>query len=638
MKTIALIYEKEHIAPLVSHLSSLDLNERKEIEVYAIGYDIEESLREKNISFNSLQDFHSHYSFLKLASYVHDVSIAWYENIHMDFFTYDAQKLGRAYEWVCRSYFWEVGYYADIVEYILKKHSDSARVWIPESFHIVTGASGVLAKYETRALIDIVTHIGKEKNIEVIIQPISQSARTRGQARIWLSVFVRKTALFFVTCLNLFNSLRIKVRSSEDSLRIFVSDYWRNVSPFISKLDADIVMMDRQELKNMNIRQILKTRVRFYHPEHFTTRKIRNESGKKAEEYKKAWQEIDQEYFRRLFTYNTVSLWPVISKPLNHIISKSAEDLVTLIESFKNMLGKLNSNRVILRASVSGQIHFFALAKAATAKNILNVELQHGLEDTSPDSFSAQKNTRYMATYGKYINEELQKTNNMSLITLPIGSPRFDTYSNTNMSQKELSLSIENIKLNKDMPIVLCIMPDIAWHETSYHVHMMIEKLAALQKALPSVQLILKVRPGDPNSNFFRNEAEKKLRNFYIAQKEPLSSLFAISTLCISVYSTVIIEALISKIPLIAWGLDPFELKNITYNLNYIIEHKGIYVPTSEKELESAVSELISKEEARKNIVQNALQALRIMYSFDGHSADRMARFLKNPDELTLTD
>ena len=84
-----------------------------------------------------------------------------------------------------------------------------------------------------------------------------------------------------------------------------------------------------------------------------------------------------------------------------HLVSIFSGNVVEMIESTERLFTKQQISAVVLRASVSDQIHFAILGLVAHKMAIPAIELQHGLQVTEDFSLSVDKNADILASYDR---------------------------------------------------------------------------------------------------------------------------------------------------------------------------------------------------------------------------------------------
>ena len=413
-------------------------------------------------------------------------------------------------------------------------------------------------------------------------------------------------------------------------LKIFAIDHWRNIKPFIEKMDdVELVMMVRKEIKNMGW-EIWRKRVRFCHPKSFLTSQIREIAHDKQIEFCSQWQVLgNNPKFSEIFYYQDVSFWPIVKKFLDHLITEDAERVICEIESIKRLLLHFSINRVLLRATTKDE--FYLTAKIASQLKIPSIEVQHGLVNSERAYLWTPIKVNYFAAYGKLTKEILANNQNDPQRIIEVGSPRFDRYFTQKDNNQNIEVLQTNLNIDPSRPVILLIVPAIIDPTEGFYAYNLIKIfriLAKLQDKIPNVQILLKLRPIKEKEEFFQKViAEIFKENAIIAQYENMEELIRLSDVVLSYESTVIIEAMIIGKPVVIFyhtmmgkGVSPFEL----------FEKAGaIRIAHTPEELLAHTHSLISDDKARKDLVENADTFLKKNYRFDGKSSDRIIRILK---------
>ena len=309
-------------------------------------------------------------------------------------------------------------------------------------------------------------------------------------------------------------------------------------------------------------------RIQFYNPEDFITSDIQRTVQKTSQQFEENWAHVKKApQFSPIFTYKGRLLWKFVEPALTHVLLREGKKMVRDFESTKVLLRKFKINNVLLRCSVNTQTHYFSIAKAAHTLNIPAVEIQHGLEYNGKGSFSARKNTDYIAVYGPTVKRELEAIGN---------------------------------------------------------------------KDIPDLQLIIKLR-----QNFFETLHRKIIPRtlfgkYAIVVNEPLPTIFAVSDFVISGSSTVLLEAMVSKKPLVLWALNSYERMVLVPTFAPFINTNSVLLATNMKDLISSVHKLAYSKNERKAIVDKMVETMRQEYVFDGNASKRIAQLLSSPQETSV--
>src|SRR5581483_12383429 len=99
------------------------------------------------------------------------------------------------------------------------------------------------------------------------------------------------------------------------------------------------------------------------------------------------------------FSIEGISLQPLCREALETVRLQLFPRLTHELAAAESLLAGLKPEIVLLRASVSAQTHFAALAYAARKLHIPAIELQHGIEYLGPGSVSRYHTAEYIAVY-----------------------------------------------------------------------------------------------------------------------------------------------------------------------------------------------------------------------------------------------
>jgi len=624
---IILLYEPEQIDIVLSYLDKESPLRQEDLHIIALNYEVELILKERGISYYSIQNYLEPAEVKDPEDYAIKILQDWLNAAELDFFQYHGIRLletrGRD---VLMHYIRMILFYLNWMNCIFKKYSKINKIYIPQSSQFIPSTAGPVAPFTYRILVDVVMLFGKVKGISVSVLPLNKQQFSKGRM---LSLRRRIVTFLFEQGLHISNFI-ITISRPPQKLKIFVIDHWRNIKPFIQKMDnVELVMMVRKEIKNMEW-EIWNKRVRFCHPKDFLTADIRKIACNKQMEFRSAWQAHgDNPKFSKTFYYQGISFWPVVKFLLDYLIMKDAERVICEIESIKRLLLHFSINRVLLRAAVKDE--FYLTAKIASQLKIPSLEVQHGLVIPERVSLWTPIKVDYLAVYGKLTREILVNNNNEPRRIVEVGSPRFDQYLIKKSSSNNTVRLRESLNINSSRPVVLIVAPGImspieGAFFTSYELRDFFLAVAKLQDKLSDVQIIIKLRPTTLKEEFYRKLiSEVFQKKVIVAQYENTGDLIDLSDVVLSYKSTVILEAMIFNKPVILFtlgkGTSGFQLSEKT---------GAIRIAYTLEELFAHTRSLISDEKARKDLVKNANAFLKKHYLFDGKSSDRIINLLKN--------
>lgn len=629
-RSIVILYEIEQIDVALAYFGLEKLKKGKGPIVVSIDYEIEIILREKGIPFYSMVGYSERSSLKERAIFVSGVMKQLYSGTEFDFFKHNEIKIGRIVGYSLGEYLLRILYYLDIFENILQEFKDADAIYMMESTAKLSSTVGQLAEFEICAPVNTMAFLAQKNGIHfeiIICKPIIIIEKKL------LNKFVRSYARnIFILSIKLLNSFISLFRTRRD-MKIFVSDYWWHIDAFIMKMrKVDITMMERKELQNAK-KFVWSYKIRFNHPSDYITRNIRGRAEEKRQYYEQMWKNLgEQPDFFKQFNWHGINFWKVVEPAYGHLISVFSGKVVEMIESSERLFEKQKIKAVVLRASQSGQIHFATLGLVACRMNIPAIELQHGLECSEDFSLSVHKNANIVASYGPLIKKELKKLGDVNTNVLDIGSPRFDQYRNEVIGAEKKNNLMKRIGIDPNRPILLYVATDIVLGQThdTYSMLELFKNIATATECLDGLQIIIKIRPGPIKEFFFKQSiAEVFGKNCYIAQYENLHELISISSVIASSFSTVILEAMIAKRPVILVGINKNDRMLMESHFLPYEQVGALKIARTGEEITRYVNMLISNPNEVTMLIRNASKFLKENFCFDGNSAERMAKFLE---------
>ncbi|MFZ3043642.1 MAG: hypothetical protein WA058_00850 [Minisyncoccia bacterium] len=581
---------------LISELWQVDeLGANPDGTVVALDAEIEEALGVRGIPFVSAREYRTP----DLAS--RDAANAWAVQVLEDpkrpFAEYRGVSLGRVYFYPLYLYFIRLAYWLDIVASLLERHPGVERLVVYPTSSRATETTGDLAQEGMDALVDSAKLLGVQKGITVAIPPAPPTAKSL------VIPFTLKRRLFgyLLGVWNVFMSLR-----PTRPIRILVSDYWRNVGPLMTNLpNAELIFIDRLQALQAGIGNMWRWRMRFYHLDTFSYNS-------------KEWPHIkaDASFSAQFRGYD---VGPLLSAAQSALLQHYLPDAFRDIDGAYAMLEKLRPSVIVLRVSTAPQRHYAILAQVGHMLGIPSVEFQHGLEYNGTDSFTRRKNAQYLGVYGPLIEKELISAGIEQERIEVVGSPRFDVY------EQEHAQCGAHSGLS-----VLCIYPDLSYGDDhdSYDIDTFMRGVADAVRIIPGAHLTIKLR--GPRREAFSRRRIKELckdMSYTIVRDAPLSTLFEHSDVVVSCYSSAMLEAMQSGVPLIFFAAIPFQVRMTAHFAPYCAAG-ALDVARDKDELASTLRSLES-EDACRVLVERADRFLSENYSFDGHSAERAASLIR---------
>lgn len=628
MKTAIFIYELGQIGAITSFLSSVSENERESCMVVALGADIEFALREHGIPFQSGRGLRSmeHIDFM---TYVEKIGREVLDDPTFSFFSYRGVKLTDIFMPILQLYLLTILYFIDVLTTLAETYPQYKKIVVFPSTDIVLETAGILAPLSARAATDAARVVGEKHAIEIVI-PAMERLQTRADV-----LRVRKTAVSFYVQRRVFGwalallNMCIAVTRPAKGIRILASDYWKHISPLMKELpEGEVLLLDRAESFRAGLAAIWKYRMQFIHIDNFLTRSMRKNVSRQVDAFVKQWKDVRHDNaILHGAGFKDITLAPLIEMVLQEIIIKGGKQAVSTIDGTYALCEKMRPDIVLVRASVSGQIHFAILCSVARQFGIPSVEIQHGLFYLGQSSFINRPAAEYVATYGFLASEGLKRLGYTDERLFNIGSPRFDAYKTLREKEKQTPA-----KRDPGLFTVTCIVPAVlpqSWSD-SYEIVDYLSNLASAVAHIPNVFVIFKLRPIADNEFFFRKAITQAFGDipYKIAQYEPFIDIIAESNAIITIYSTTVLEGLISGRPLVYNGTlamhDAIGKEFIQY-----AEAGALIKVKTPQELKTALESLAHDQKLCATQVERADAFIGQNYSFDGTASRQLAERIR---------
>ncbi len=622
-KTAIFIYEKGQVQTLAELLLSTPEEKRKSLTVIALGADIEFILGERGIAFQSGRHLRT-MPHEECMGYAEKLGREVLDDPSFSFFSYRSVPLVNVFMPVLQVYLMSVLYFVDVITSITETYPHYRRLIVLPSVNILLETSGILAPLELTAAVDVARLVGKKYNIVIVVPELKNNVR---QARIRMSVilFNLKRRLFglFLFVLNVY----VAVVVPQKRIRILASDLWKNISSLMTMLpDTELLLLDRGESRKAGLAAIFKNRMRFVHTENFVSRTMRKKASVQVGLFVEQWERVrDMNTVVREAHARGHKLSPILLSALELIIARGGIRSLVAIDGSYALCEHMRPDIVLVRASLSTQIHFPILCYVARALQIPSIEVQHGLLYFGPISFINRPAVEYVATYGPLTSKGFKKFGYTDSTLFNVGSPRFDAYKT--MREKK-------IPGNSEMKpfIIACMVPAILPHSwsDSYEVVEYLKNLASAAARIPNPLFILKLRPDPDNEAFYRRTIAETFGTIphKIAQYEPLVDVIAESDAVVTIYSTTVLEGLISGRPVIYNGtLETHEV--LGRELSEYAAAGALLMVRTSQELVQGLESLAQSPGRRRELVEKADLFMKQNYSFDGKASQKMAEVVR---------
>ncbi len=608
MKTLLVIYQPAQVAPLEKAYSEF-LASDQDVEVLAFGADVEFLLEEKNITYTSGRTLRKRTPPEHLLAAV-QLGQEVLQDTRFTFFEHRGISLGELYTMALQDYLVRFFYYISIAQSVFAAYPE-IEVKLMQSADIVSPTSGMLAVFEARVTVDAFELVAEaEKRVLKILgeMPVWEASIARRSDRIKRNV--SESALLI---LNYVMSLLPRKR-----LRVFASDYWKNIAPLLGELpDAELLLLDRAQIKNVSFTDLVRHHMRFVKIDSYVSRGERIEAKKKVAFFSMQWKTA-RNLYAASYSYEGYSLDAFLEKIVDRIISVGGEHAILTIDGSYRMLKKLRPNVVLVRASISAQPHFAILCRVSAALGIPSVELQHGIFYLGEGSFVRNRTAEYIAEYGAQSRKELQEIGYRQDQLFDVGSPRFDAYSKMKAYDAK----------QKETVTIGCIAPEVltgSWND-SYDVFDYFAQLAEAVSDVPNAAVVIKLRATEVNYSFYQKALAQAFSKtpYSMLRYEPLQELLEKSDFIVTCYSTALLEVLLCGIPMVYEATLPMQ-DELGKSLHTYEESGALIYAKTQEELLKAVKDLSEQTESRAQYSHGAQKFMKDNYLFDGQASARLA-------------
>ena len=337
--------------------------------------------------------------------------------------------------------------------------------------------------------------------------------------------------------------------------------------------------------------------------------------------------------FQRSLTYGNVSIYELVRKDIGDLLrSLKAYAAVTLIEASKRIL-EMEKPDVVIMHDEYGALQL-SLINAAREKGIPTVSIQHGLVSEEQISYvheqehisGERKELLFPIPDKMCVWSERAKQNLTEIAKFPLSVPIITGDPKTDLLPEAIKFFdyekiMGKLGIPKGKKIIMFATENLpSIDERSIIVKNVFDAI----KALPDCHMIVKMHPNETDVLFYERAAnEAKFQNYSIIRDFSLYELLYISNLVILSYSTVAVEAMRMKKPVIS-----LDLMHLHSNVSFIKNRKAIVISNS-SDLLSAIEMCLANTDKVKEIVEKgkifAEQELGVM---DGKAAERIVKLI----------
>ena len=613
---LLLVYEPSQVPQVALH--------RTGKTVVALDWEVELELQKLGIPFGSFASLaQTPKDDRALVEHTWKLALDWYTDPKVAFLEHDGIKLGEQYEVGVLYYIQTVYYWAAMLTRVLATHPQATYLSIFDTFSKVSPTADPTARFKERAAVDVLRLLAQKRGIPFEIIPAPARVAAGGRLQAWRTWAGQRLARVASATWNVL----INFTSRSRPIRLFATDPWYRIKPFIKNMeDVELIMSRRGEMRATVPLAAWRTRARFHHRLDFADRRARALAHERAYAIRAAWGALGSApSIAEGFVYGDMSLWPVMRPVFDCIINEHAEEDIATIESVKAMFKHYRVNCVLLFATTKG--YNLLLARIAERMNIPSIELQHALSTVERGLVHSRLNSRYLAAYGAFTRWVYESWGIEPLRIIDVGSPRFDHYAQPVPAQAQdalrIKLGIDGSALN-----VLAMVPMVyfAWGNgnfTGYEAEEVLEDYAAVERAVGGIRYVLRPRPGGDEGYFVGKEMLKKFRDARFGHNEDLRALLSLSDIVVAGNSTVVLESMLMHKPVILYPQ--------VFDRDFeAFERAGaILVARGRAQLEARVRSLMEPL-AREALVHKGDAFVRDNFMFDGRSAERVAELIRS--------
>ena len=332
MKIVILIYDNEQVKR-VGQVIREHQNKQNEVLVVALRADVEITLKEVGIPFISSREFRS-VDPVERYAFSEELVTPLFHSKKFDFWSFQNIDFQTLYQPLLQTYLAELLYWIDMIDGIMATHAPQ-RIVTWDSANIAA-IGNVLSVKNSKVVTDAVFVVSNQKSISCDIRSV-------GNVFVLHNTMFRFKRLLFIFSIFIWN-FAITVFKKPKSVRLIVSDIWRNSAPYIKEIpEAEVVVWDRSEIKNINFSTLLKNRMRFFHANTFRTYKSKKQAQRQIILLNNQWIKERDDFFKKMgYSYYQLEhnghLMPVLNISCQYLKSAKYDEPVLLrstLEKFK---------------------------------------------------------------------------------------------------------------------------------------------------------------------------------------------------------------------------------------------------------------------------------------------------------------
>jgi len=337
----------------------------------------------------------------------------------------------------------------------------------------------------------------------------------------------------------------------------------------------------------------------------------------------------NQNKLRGIFSLEENSLWPIIKEKFVQIYKERLSGYINLIFSSKILFEKADFECVIC-SNVIGE----------TESAVLNIEsnkspsilLEHGFANYIEETGKYDPLSYYhflkdkIAVWGdsqkKYLLSRKQIKEEQILV---VGSTKHDGFFKKHKKPAT----------GKSKKILLTLHPiyEYSGHgsiESSINFEKYVKKICKILKKIQNIELTVKLHPGHSDTDeYVKKLFQKNFKNVKVLQITPILELLETTDVLINLTpeaadpTTVLLEAMILKIPILQINLDEYK-----YDYEYIKDDSIIEL-TKKSDMENEIIKFLNDKKIQEKLIENGKKHVRQYLVNQGTASEKLVEVIE---------
>ena len=341
---------------------------------------------------------------------------------------------------------------------------------------------------------------------------------------------------------------------------------------------------------------------------------------------------LNSKEFKESLIYDGISIYEILKKDIEDLFkSFKTYTAITFIETTKRII-EIEKPSVILMHDEYGALQL-SLINEAKKRKIPTVSIQHGVNTESWISYVHKKdhvsgknaNLNFplpdkMCVWSENAKKNLIKFGNFpESVSIVTGDPKVD-FLPIALKQFDNNTIRQTLKIPPNKKIILFATQKLPNIEEK---KIITKNVMDAAKILQDYYFLLKMHPNETDFTFYRNlTKESGIKNISIVQNFNLYELFHISDVVIVAYSTVGVEAMRMKKPVIALNLLGL------HDDDPIIKNEKAIIVRNQNELVPSIKKCLETQTIDKMIDSAFISAEQEIGVVNGNAADLIANLV----------